>query len=435
MKNTFRLLYLNLLFGVLFIGTLSSCTNNHADNQPSNLKIPGIFSDYMVLQRNSKVPVWGTANSGSKIAVSINGQTQSAITNNSGNWKVYLNNLTAGGPYEMTISGGSESVTFTDVLVGEVLLGSGQSNMEVAVEKPSDNPKKWVTDQETQDLVGDGNFPDIRISAATRDNLKTPNGSWLPLSSEIRDQLPALMACLAIDLHKQLKVPVGILLRAISSSPSGAWVSREAIGQNPEAQKELSDYTGFYPQLMEMYQNAMDEYEKIKDLNDLSNIETPEMKKYWAALKEWDINMYMNFRKGKQPKLPPEPGMERQSWFQKNKDSKGTHFERLIKPVMPYGINCIVWDQGEAGTGIAGVKQFTLMKILISDWRKGFDKDNIPFVYIRKNQYPDDFEVNMNTISETYMVDNRGLSQELHPRDKAAYARRVMLTLMDKVYK
>jgi len=211
MKNTFRLLYLNLLFGVLFIGTLSSCTNNHADNQPSNLKIPGIFSDYMVLQRNSKVPVWGTANSGSKIAVSINGQTQSTITNNSGNWKVYLNNLTAGGPYEMTISGGSESVTFTDVLVGEVLLGSGQSNMEVAVEKPSDNPKKWVTDQETQDLVGDGNFPDIRISAATRDNLKTPNGSWLPLSSEIRDQLPALMACLAIDLHKQLKVPVGIL--------------------------------------------------------------------------------------------------------------------------------------------------------------------------------------------------------------------------------
>ena len=112
------------LFALLF-----SASAALADVKPAPL-----FSDHVVLQSGMPVPVWGTASAGERVTVTLNGQKPSATTGADGKWMVRLTDLKAGGPYEMTIAG-SNTITVKDVLVGEVWLGSGQSNMEFTVSK------------------------------------------------------------------------------------------------------------------------------------------------------------------------------------------------------------------------------------------------------------------------------------------------------------
>jgi len=420
-----------LVFLLIFLSGFNACRSEVLEKTVSlkevEIILPGIFSNHMVLQMNSKVAVWGESEPGETVTVALNGQNVSGKVDNSGKWMVYLNNLKPGGPFEMTVKSEATTILFSDVMVGQVLLGSGQSNMEFALVQPGHgNSKGWSVNQETLDFVGNGNYPNIRVSASTRDNLKTPNGGWLAFTSDIRDQLPATMACVAIDLHKKLKVPIGIIVRAISSSPSGSWVDKNEIIVNEKIRKEIDAYTKELPHLTEMYNAAMAEYNSIQGQ---TKPETTAMRAYWDTLLVWDIhNSATPSFKRKKPILPYQPGLLG------TRDIKGSNFKRLIKPIMPYSIGCIIWDQGENGIGVGGVQQTTMMELLISDWRKRFDCGNIPFVYIRKNNYIDSYEDYMNTIPNTYMVDNRGLSQALHPTDKYAYSKRIVRILIDNVY-
>jgi sialate O-acetylesterase len=427
-KNSF-LNYNALLLGFLLV--FSSCYSEVNEKPVPTEKVaitlPGIFSDHMVLQMNSKVSVWGESEPGREVFVTINGQHASGVVDDAGKWTVSLNNLKPGGPFDMTVQVEATTLTFTDVLIGQVLLGSGQSNMEVSLYKAKHGKHKtWSVDQSTLDFVGDGNYPRIRVSAKTRDNLKTPNGGWLAFSSDIKNQLPATMSCVAISLHKKLKVPVGIIVRAISSSPSGSWVDKDEIKRNVKIQNEIDAYTKELPHLNTMYKAAIAEYNSIQGQ---TKPKTPALKAYWNALLVWDIiNSASPSFKRKKPKQPYSPGLIG------TRDIKGGNFKKLIQPIIPYTIGCIVWDQGENGIGVGGVRQITMMKVLVTDWRKRFNNGNIPFVYIRKNNYVKKYEELMNTIPKTYMVDNRGLSQALHPTDKYAYSKRIVRVMLEKIY-
>src|ERR1700730_16077160 len=107
----------------LFVITLLSCAAALGDVKPATL-----FSDHMVLQSGMSIPVWGNASAGEKVSVTLNGQRRSATADTGGKWVVRLTDLKTGGPYEMTVSG-NNTISIKDVLVGEVWLGSGQSNM------------------------------------------------------------------------------------------------------------------------------------------------------------------------------------------------------------------------------------------------------------------------------------------------------------------
>jgi sialate O-acetylesterase len=92
-----------------------------------------IFGDHMVLQRNHDIPVWGWSDKGSKVSVSLNGQKVNTKTDAQGNWKIAFKPMEAGGPYVMTITSGKSKITYSDIMIGEVWLCSGQSNMEFAL--------------------------------------------------------------------------------------------------------------------------------------------------------------------------------------------------------------------------------------------------------------------------------------------------------------
>lgn len=209
---------------VLFGATLI-CGHLHAEVKPNVL-----FSDGAVLQREQNVQVWGTANEGEKVIVKIAGQTVSAIAQG-GKWKVELKPLKAGGPFTMKISGDNE-VTVNNLMVGEVWVASGQSNME------------WTLNQSFQPEVEKpkAKFPQIRMITAKKvtslQALDQIEGSWQECSPETVGNFSAVAYYFARDLYSKLGVPVGIISTSWGGTPAQAWTSAEGF----EGQPELKDY-------------------------------------------------------------------------------------------------------------------------------------------------------------------------------------------------
>jgi len=391
-------------------------------NLPAELLVPDIFSDHMVLQRGKPVPVWGCAAPGAEITVKCRHQTKQTPADAQGHWLIQLDPMDAGEPLEMAITDGRKTVRLTDVLVGEVWLGSGQSNMEVAA-KPlpqfATAAHPFDCDEATRQLLEAGAQLDIRISAVTRDHWKNPR--WTVLSKENYSEAPALMTCVAALLREKLGVPVGIIVRCESSSTSGIWLSRNAVENDPDIQRQIRHYaTNEYPKLLAAYPRRV---------------------------KEWEVAAAK--AKGAGAKIPVKPaaptlpggfpinrGFAGNVFYSEGRlDHYGANYVTRIRPVIPFAVRGIVWDQGENGTGIAGADQTAVMPALVRSWRAVWGDAGLPFIYLRKNQHPPALPEVMARLPDTFQVDNRGLSQITHPPDKSAYARRVLAQMELHIYK
>ena len=210
---------------LLLLGATLSSGLLHAEVKPNVL-----FSDGAVLQRGQNVPVWGTANDGEKVTVEFAGQT-ATTTAQGGKWKLELKPLEAGGPFSMKISGDNE-VTVNNLLVGEVWVASGQSNME------------WTLNASFQPEVEKpkANFPQIRMITAKKVASLAPldeiQGKWQECSPQTAGGFSAVAYYFARDLHAKLGVPVGIISTSWGGTPAQAWTSAEGF----EGQPELKGY-------------------------------------------------------------------------------------------------------------------------------------------------------------------------------------------------
>lgn len=226
---------------------------------PADLSLAAIFSDHMVLQRQAKVPVWGTTAPGGSVTVTFMNQIKAATADDQGKWVVKLDEMEAvSQPQEMIVKDARETRVFKDVLVGDVWLGAGQSNMEfgwtfsdefkarrAALEKTPEKAKDPnymgnCVDAETMKVLrrAIGN-PAIRVSARTRDHLTTPNTGWARVDEENVKTLPALAGCIAVYLHEELKVPVGIIVRAVSSTHTVRWMTQDGFLNDAEVKRQL----------------------------------------------------------------------------------------------------------------------------------------------------------------------------------------------------
>ena len=374
-------------------------------NIPLRLQMPEIFSDNLVLQRDLEVPIWGGAVAGSEVSVSLCGQLKKTTVEANGRWKVKLDPMVAGGPFTLEVSNGENRLTYSNVLVGEVWFGSGQSNMEVSVLFPQgkETPaQKYECDEDTKRFLESGIDPQIRISSVTRDHHKSP--IWRPLSRENVLESPALMSCLAIHLNKSLKVPVGIIVRCESSSSSGIWLSRDVVETDWAIQHQIHEYANQqYPAQCAAYTEAMNQWIKSSEQAKVSGVTLP-----------------------KKPSVPAQPGdFPFPAFSERRFNHYGANYPTRVAPVIPYSVRGVVWDQGEGGTGIMGVDQCGVMPALVKSWRLAWNRNDLPFFYIRKNQHPSQLWDTMKTIPVVVEVDNRGLGQINHPPDKSAYAQRL----------
>ena len=197
----------------------------------ADVTLPKIFSDNMVLQRNKVIPVWGWAKANEKITVQFDHQTKKTKADKNGKWMVKLDNETAGGPYQLIVKG-KNTITINDVLVGEVWICSGQSNMEMPIEG-------WGKINNYKEEIADANYPMIRHFKVPNEVSSTPledvsGGSWQICSPATAGDFSAVAYFFGRELYNKLKVPIGLLNTSWGGTIVETWASRKAFENSDE---------------------------------------------------------------------------------------------------------------------------------------------------------------------------------------------------------
>ncbi len=216
----------------------------------ADVKLPAIISDHMVLEKAAKVPIWGKAAPGEAVKVTLNGQTAKATADADGSWKTALDlKDSATGPFELVVEG-KNKLTVTDVVVGEVWVASGQSNMEWVLKNTLDSEKE---------IAGSAN-PLLRQFLVKKNTTSTAlddtEGSWVLAAPETSGGFTAVGYFFGKKLQNELKVPVGLIHTSWGGTPSEAWTSVEAIDSVPElkaSRERLWAATAEYPEKKKVF--------------------------------------------------------------------------------------------------------------------------------------------------------------------------------------
>lgn len=302
-----------------------------------------LFSDHAVFQQGMSVPVWGTAASGEDVTVEFAGQKKTAKAGPDGKWMARLDAMQASAePRLLKISGADSSVTVSNVLVGEVWVGSGQSNMA------GSGGSYEKADDVLAGLIATGPYPALRIAGS--------GGKWRMSTPDEVKKHSALLFSFGQPLQRELNVPVGLLVGAVGGTPSGFWLSQEAYEADPACKDAIANYAKTYD-----YDAAV--------------------RKYEADLEKWKkADAEAKARDGKgapgQPQKPMKAGECR--------GKVGNLYEKFIRPYIPYAIRGVLWDQGESMTAIQGLDQYTMMGALIRGWRKEWGQGDFPFLHVQK---------------------------------------------------
>ena len=249
-----------------------------------NLKLPAIFSDNMVLQQKTNTPVWGWAAPEKTIQVtgSWNNKTLTAVADKSGKWMVKLTTPEAGGPYTLMVKG-ENTITFQNVLIGEVWVCSGQSNMEMPMTGWPNTP---VFKSDTT-IKQASKYPNIRLFNLQKKISETPlsdcTGKWVVSSFEAVAAFSATGYFFGLELYKRLNIPVGLIMTAWGGTPSEAWTSAEYIEK----------YDNFKP-LIERLKNKdfrkNDSLEYIKTFSKWQTQVGPENMEFPGSIQKWMSN-------------------------------------------------------------------------------------------------------------------------------------------------
>jgi len=320
----------------LWLIVLGAVSAAHADVQ-----LPAVFSDRMVLQRELDVPVWGRAAANEQITVRFREQTKTTTADDQGRWLLRLDPLEAGGPDRLVVEG-ANTIAMEDVLVGDVWIGSGQSNMAGAVAGYA------KSDAVLAELAAE-TYPGLRLCRGS-------GGGWQVADSTSIPRFSALLFAFGQKLHAGLDVPVGLIVGAVGGTPSGRWLTQDMLDADEASQRVLKEAAENYsPERQQaLYQRSLAAWEKAV-----------------AAAKQ------AGQREPAKPAPPVEVGRIRSG-------SVGDLYETHIQPVVPFGIRGVLWDQGESGTAIEGLDQFHAMGALIQGWRRAWGQGDFPFLYVQK---------------------------------------------------
>jgi sialate O-acetylesterase len=316
----------------------------------ADVKPAPLFSDHMVLLSGMPVPVWGTASPGEQVTVTFNGQQQRTAASADGKWMVRLSGLQSGGPFDMTIAG-TNAVTIKDAMVGEVWLGSGQSNMAFTVSKAKARYAGLVNEEE---VIAAANFPKVRVfmgkEAKSYDPQPVVEGQWQVCSPETVPGFSAVAYLFGRNLHKELNVPVGMIVLAYGASTAEAWIPRETLAADPQLK--------------------------------------PMLDRFDAAVNFFRANPNAP---GDQAPQPPQTINARPGPPRKQRDPvQDQHqptvlFNGMINGAIPYAIRGVIWYQGESIVGgDAGVTLYPhVQNTLVTEWRKLWGEGDFPFYVVQ----------------------------------------------------
>lgn len=387
----------------------------------ADVTLPPVISDHMVLQRDVAAPIWGKAAPGEEVSISIAGQMKKAVADAKGQWKVTLDPLKVAEGLTLTVKG-SNVITVQDVLVGEVWLGSGQSNMDMHVTSYTNGDPVLAT-------AAGVTYPKLRL-------LHKGRKGWEEATPANNAQFSALLFAFGFRLQQELNIPVGIMVGAVGGTPSGYWLTEEMYRGDAACQEQAKEFAKTY------------DFEEAQ-------------KKYQEQLAAWKVEAEKaKQEKGKVPRAPTMPVKAGES-----SGRIGNLYEAHVRPYSPYAIRGVLWDQGESGTAITGVDQFNVMGALIKGWRKEWAQD-FSFLYMQKTsgggtawdldapttknaskfsplpkQVPGEAEglyrelhIKIQKHPKTAMVTTTDLGSGTHPTNKAGYGERAVRVALGFVY-
>jgi sialate O-acetylesterase len=267
MKNIFGLIIMALAAS-LFVAPLPAS---------AEISLPRLVSDHMVLQRDSKVRIWGWASPGEKVTVKFMGISLTTTTPGSGRWEIVLPAMKAGGPYSMTLKA-SNTLTINDILIGDVWLCGGQSNMEFKLNK--------VRDRYAKDISTAANYPIREFAVKEKygyDKVSDVSGSWQTANPETVLQFTAVGYFFAQSLYERYKVPIGLLYSAWPGTPAESWISEEGLKSFPRYTEEAKKFrdTAYAQQVLRKDKAVADQWYANIRLNDQGAIPG---KASWASL-------------------------------------------------------------------------------------------------------------------------------------------------------
>ena len=205
-----------------------------AGSLTAQVKVPTYFSNNMVLQKGMAIPVWGWATPGEKVTVTIDQSSMSATADKEGKWNVKLPAMNYGGPYQLTIQG-KTNLSFENVMIGEVWVCSGQSNMEFQL----------ITSKNGEAEVAASNYPNIRLftvkkTISHQQQEKLQDGEWSQCSPATSSNFSAVGYFFGRELHQKLNVAIGLINSSWGGTIAETWTSEQTIGQNPDFTNQLA---------------------------------------------------------------------------------------------------------------------------------------------------------------------------------------------------
>ena len=397
------------------LAALAIASIAHAD-----VKLPQILSDNMVLQQTAKVPIWGWATAGEKVHIALNDQQADTTADANGKWRVDLDlSKEPQGPFDMTVAG-TNTLTVKNILIGQVWLCSGQSNMEFGI----GNCPYGGRDMKAAD------HPTIRLCMVTRTPSQTPlddvPAKWVVCSPKTIGQggwwgFSAVGFYFGLDLNGWLNTPIGLIQDCWGGTPAEAFVPRETLKNNAD----LAYLLDKYPKAKEQWPQKQQDYQK--QLTDWKTAEADRKTKGLAPTT--------------QPKAPLDPDQSNQFG--------GVVYDGMIHPVQPIALAGVIWYQGESN-GDRGYQYRTLFPLLIKEWRRTWEDENLPFLFVQLPSYGDVpkqpghslwaelREAQAMTLSLPHtgmaVTIDTGEPDNIHPKDKYPVGHRLALVALEKVY-
>lgn len=396
-----------------------------------SLILSSLFTDHMVLQQRTQVNVWGWSPAGLPVVVtgswtSVPVQT---VADAQGRWTVKIPTPSAGGPYTLTVKSGAEEILLNDVLVGEVWLCSGQSNMEFGLTAAENGQQEAACAQ----------HPGIRLFVVQKNAVRSPvenvKSQWHPCTPESVSSIgsdsykkgdgrsfSAIGYFFGRVLHKELQVPIGLIQSAYGGTLAEAWMQPEWLVSNG------------LPSIVESWQNF-----------------DVEMVKYNQLMAQWKLDCGTAQQKGvKPPDKPVKPEGRAEQY------RPGTLYNGMIAPLTPFAIRGVIWYQGESNTGLIrayprryAAKYSDLFAALISNWRSLWNDADMPFYFVQiapwsyKNPggrlaavlRESQLEV-MQKVKNTGMAVVADISDvnDIHPPNKQDVGKRLALWALAKTY-
>jgi sialate O-acetylesterase len=318
---------------------ITCCWGLHGAALRAEVSLSAVFSDHMVLQREHKNRVWGRAERGEQVTVKISDQEHTTTADEAGRWQVTLSALPAGGPHQLEISG-KNSLTISDVLVGEVWICSGQSNMEWPVEATNDGDLE-------QALPPNAGIRFITVPhAGTQQPQESFKGQWEICDSATKKQFSAVGYFFGKQLAETLDVPVGLIDDSWGGSACEAWIDRKLLANHKQL-KGLND--------------AWNDLEKTYDYRN-------ELNKYEEQLKTWESNDMKT----------PAP---RRPWDLMTGNARpGNLYNGMLTPIIGYGVRGTIWYQGETNAE-RSYQYREMFPLMIQNWRDAWQIGDFSFYW------------------------------------------------------